>query len=58
MQYWIELLVAFFSGAAISAVITVKVVANIRSKKTTITQSGNKTGGDIVGGNKNDVRKK
>lgn len=51
-------MVAFFSGAAISAVITVKVVANIRSKKTTITQSGNKTGGDIVGGNKNDVRKK
>lgn len=54
---WIEMLVSFFSGAAISALVTIKVVNSRVSRITKTHQTGNTAGGDIVGGDKTGTRK-
>jgi len=46
----VEIIISFISGAGLSAVITLNVTK--KSRKNTVTQTGNTAGGDIVGGDK------
>ena len=50
---WIEIIGGFFAGATISAAMTVRICKSKWQRTTTTTQTGNRAGGDIVGGDKN-----
>ena len=49
---WIELIVGFVAGATISAVVTVRICKSKWQRTTKTVQTGNRAGGDIVGGDK------
>lgn len=49
---WFEIIGGFFAGATVSAVITVRVCKNAWHRSASTVQTGNKAGGDIVGGDK------
>jgi len=46
----IEIVVSFFAGAAISAVVTVKYTKTVKQRSNTVNQNNNKAGGSIIGG--------
>ncbi len=46
----IEIVVSFFSGAAISAVVTLRYSKTTTHRENTVTQTSNKAGGSVVGG--------
>ncbi len=53
---WIEFIGGFFAGATISAVLTVRICKSKWQRTTKTVQTGNRAGGDIVGGDKTERR--
>ena len=53
---WIELIGGFFAGATVSAVVTVRICKSVYQRTTTTTQTGNRAGGDVIGGDKRERR--
>ncbi len=49
---WIEIIGGFFAGATASAIVTVRICKKVWCRSATTVQTGNKAGGDIVGGDK------
>ncbi len=50
---WLEIIGGFVTGASISTVITVRICKSKWQRTTSTNQTGNRAGGDIVGGDKN-----
>lgn len=50
---WVEIIFSFFAGATVSAAVTVRICKSKFQRTTTTVQTGNRAGGDIVGGDKN-----
>ena len=46
----LEIVMSFFAGATLSAVVTVKICKSKFERNTQTTQTGNRAGGNIVGG--------